>query len=371
MFTTSRCFSKCRLSIALWAVFVLFGSGVVSQAVAQIDPTGFKRIPPPGWHFKVQLSVAAWNSTYGNHVRALGWQNDGIIQNDAERVAAVAEITDINNAWMPSGDADAPKDMTALRVVDDPDIPAAAIADWIADIDSRVQVGHRRVRIQWEKDDIVQFTTLCIVDQFDIIYGNMISNAAGHGDLPPGLRDRTCLNKRLWWLWEKVWSDDPADWSRGRLWAINQPVCRDGHVISCDFDCGGFMTGGQAEVKCRSTQVGDNCCKMTWNWAWACGFKKVAIGADGYTLSIEGIIGSSGSGNGQCTACCERSNGQECPPDLNGDERVDTLDVVMFFTFYSASDPAADFNQDQTVDYRDAQDFLQAYVRGCPEFTEN
>ena len=265
------------------------------------------------WQTTVNNALAAWNADYGTNVQALSWTDNGIIATEAERQAAVQAMTDPHQAWMPSGDAGAPAAMTALLVSDDPSIPAADLQTWADYVNGLVQIGDRRLTVNWNKIGYGNFTTLCVVDPNTVVYDDMISNASGGGAPGPGpgnhVEVKRCLDHRLWWLWERIASSDPADWTRGSITADNNPTCSSaGSVITCDVDCQGQMTAGQAECKCRSTKVaGAECCQMEYNWAWACGFKKIKVAADGYTLELEGIIGSSGSGNGSCTECCPGS----------------------------------------------------------------
>jgi subtilisin family serine protease len=56
----------------------------------------------------------------------------------------------------------------------------------------------------------------------------------------------------------------------------------------------------------------------------------------------------------------------ECAPDVNGDGRVDTQDVLAFLNLWAAGDARADFNTDGLIDTRDVLSFLNAWAAGCP-----
>lgn len=55
----------------------------------------------------------------------------------------------------------------------------------------------------------------------------------------------------------------------------------------------------------------------------------------------------------------------DCVADFNGDDAVDTRDVLAFLNAWSGSDPAADINGDGNVDTRDVLAFLNLWTAGC------
>ena len=57
--------------------------------------------------------------------------------------------------------------------------------------------------------------------------------------------------------------------------------------------------------------------------------------------------------------------GAACPPDLNGDGEVNTLDFLAFLNAWSAGEPVADWNGDGVVDTRDFLVYLNDWVAGC------
>jgi hypothetical protein len=55
----------------------------------------------------------------------------------------------------------------------------------------------------------------------------------------------------------------------------------------------------------------------------------------------------------------------DCPPDINGDGDVNSLDFVAFLNAFVAGDPAADYNNDGSVNSLDFTAFLNDFVAGC------
>ncbi len=57
-----------------------------------------------------------------------------------------------------------------------------------------------------------------------------------------------------------------------------------------------------------------------------------------------------------------------CPPcvaDFNGDDGVDDLDIVAFFTAFENGDECADVNNDDGIDDLDIVTFFTAFESGC------
>jgi subtilisin family serine protease len=54
-----------------------------------------------------------------------------------------------------------------------------------------------------------------------------------------------------------------------------------------------------------------------------------------------------------------------CPPDLNGDDRVDSKDFVLFLNAFTAGDSLADYNADGIVNSLDFTAYLNDFVAGC------
>ena len=59
------------------------------------------------------------------------------------------------------------------------------------------------------------------------------------------------------------------------------------------------------------------------------------------------------------------SHPKPCPADFNGDEAVNTQDVLAFLNAWAAGEAAADFNRDGTVNTQDVLAFLNAWASGC------
>lgn len=54
-----------------------------------------------------------------------------------------------------------------------------------------------------------------------------------------------------------------------------------------------------------------------------------------------------------------------CRADFNGDDQVNTLDVLAFLNAFAGGDESADFNGDGVVNTLDVLGFLNAWVAGC------
>ena len=54
-----------------------------------------------------------------------------------------------------------------------------------------------------------------------------------------------------------------------------------------------------------------------------------------------------------------------CPADFNGDNTVDFFDYLDFVDAFSSNAPGADFNGDSTIDFFDYLDFVDAFSVGC------
>jgi len=57
--------------------------------------------------------------------------------------------------------------------------------------------------------------------------------------------------------------------------------------------------------------------------------------------------------------------GDGCAADFNGDDAVNTLDVLAFLNAWSGRDPRADFNRDGAINTQDVLAFLNAWTAGC------
>lgn len=252
---------------------------------------------------ELQNAIDGWNSQ-GSSVTALGYDTLAVIDSDTLRQSIVNQITNAATAYFPSGDIGDPGGFTAVLLSSDPTITGAQLSAYYATVDSLVQVGHLALTTQWSG-----FTTITIVDGSGLIHDNMFSNAAV---VDPGAnKNVSCLDYKMAWVWQ--FNGPVADYTRGHIEASNTITCdENGEVVSCDEDCDASMTAGEAQVNCKNEEVvGQECCKLTYSWAWACGFKKIKVGADDFTLEVEGIIGSSGTGNGSCTECCDEVTATE------------------------------------------------------------
>lgn len=241
-----------------------------------------------------------WNDLFAADVEALGWTCDRTLATAEDIDDLLDEITD-PGAWLPIGDPSNPSSVNVARVQDDPAITPGMMADWRDGVDAMLDVGQYVVRTRWRKGTD-EFTTLTVTTDDEIIYDNILYNISGAGTSTLLAAETRCAHIRMWWIWEKHKGFN--GWTRGEIIADLKPDCS-GQQIICNKNCSATMTGGDAKVNCKTT-LADNCCIMEYEWAWACGFKSVEVEADGFKLKVEGYIGSSGSGNGSCSECCDR-----------------------------------------------------------------
>ena len=145
------------------------------------------------------------------------------------------------------------------------------------------------VTITWQKGQET-FTTTCVTDNTDIIYDNMLSNAAMVQFKSKG----RCFDYEINWLWGS---------KRGEITVDLNCICFEGQLISCTHTCIAWMSFGDAKVNCKKTQD-ENCCYLDYSWAWASPLVTISVQTDNFTLQTSGIV-SSGQGSGSCFCCCE------------------------------------------------------------------
>ena len=97
----------------------------------------------------------------------------------------------------------------------------------------------------------------------------------------------------------------PAETARGCV----RVRCEGNQPFDCkvtDTDCFGGFFGECKIVPLVGTNgsISGSCCDGFFNYAWATGFKKVKVAADGVSLEIEGNIGQMGNGGFTATECC-------------------------------------------------------------------
>jgi hypothetical protein len=79
----------------------------------------------------------------------------------------------------------------------------------------------------------------------------------------------------------------------------------------------------------------------------------VNVGSQGYALVITGDV-------------AEVSPPDDCIADWNNDGSLDFFDAQQFLAAFSALDPATDLNQDGSWNFFDVQTFLGLFSAGCP-----
>ncbi|MCT4624185.1 MAG: hypothetical protein N4A46_11225 [Schleiferiaceae bacterium] len=252
---------------------------------------------PEAARLQLETSIDVWNSEFGTDFKITDWTYKGPLQ-DASAAESLADaLSDETTNMFPSidfGDTTIPT-VDLIKITDDPSISASTIASWKDSTKAAIKEKMHQVELSWEKGGST-FTSTVVLDDVSMVYDNILMNASG---VRPS---NSCFSYKMWWIWE---GSDPANWTRGKIYANVTPTCNNqGIPISCNEDCTAFMTAGAAKINCTSKIV-DNCCVTKYSWAWACGFKSVKVATDGFTVEVTGYIGSSGSGNGGCTRCCE------------------------------------------------------------------
>lgn len=87
-----------------------------------------------------------------------------------------------------------------------------------------------------------------------------------------------------------------------------------------------------------------------------------ATGTDQFTYRV---TAPSGQADATITLVYTEGPMLDCPPDINGDTVVNSLDFIDFLLLFNAGNPGADFNGDGTVNSVDFIAFLNAFVAGC------
>ena len=118
----------------------------------------------------INNAIVSWNKNFGYSVTAIGFTHIGNITNQANRDNIVSAITN-PLAWAPYGDVMNPKSVSVKQLRDF----KYNINKFESLIDSQILIGHELYRIEWKKDKTT-FYTLCVFDDNDFIYDNIISN---------------------------------------------------------------------------------------------------------------------------------------------------------------------------------------------------
>jgi hypothetical protein len=248
---------------------------------------------------QLQASKSAWDKAFGETVQLAGWSYLGKIGEPKRLNEVFKEMTRTHDVWFPSWDASIPNKIALLRIPEDPTVDHEAITKWTASVRDLLHVGQHVIRIEW-KAGKRRVETTCIASTTTILYDSILTNMVNIA------HHSRCLDYRIGWMWQTTYSK----MTRGKIWADCTATCKKGQLISCDDDCGGDCTGGDAKCLGNSVRIADtDCCRLTYSWGWTIGLKSVkvsgGVGKLKGSVSIKGYIGSSGSGNGACSCCCE------------------------------------------------------------------
>jgi hypothetical protein len=246
---------------------------------------------PTGVQAQTKYATTTWNGTFGTNVQLVNFADTGTITSNAQINQLAVQMSDPTTTWLPTGDPTVPSQVSAARIADDPTITSQQITTYQNMVKALLRVGQTISQVTWTKNGQT-FTTIMIHDANNVIYDSILFNIRMQ---QPG-KDMTCLNFNL---------VNGFGFVMGSISAINKPTCDSlGRLIACDFDCQGSDSFGDAKCLGQTTQVGDRCCQLSYNWADVTGFKSIEVGADKYTLKITGYLGAGLQGNGSCTACC-------------------------------------------------------------------
>ncbi len=247
-----------------------------------------------------QLATARtnWNRRFGKQVKMTGWTYHGTIQDRVHAKEIETEMTDPIKVWFPSWNDSTPGPIKFLRIKDDPTVTRALIAKWKKLVRSHIQVGEHVFRISWLRGG-KKVSSVCVTNGQSVVYDSILSNTV--------ITDHhsRCFDYHIGWIWQTNF----ADMTRGKIWADCIPNCKpDGSLLICDQNCGGDMTLGTAKcvpISCKRIP-GSDCCNLAYSWGWGTPLITVKVTLKGKfgSVTVSGILGSSGSGSGSCTCCC-------------------------------------------------------------------
>lgn len=173
-------------------------------------------------------------------------------------------------------------------------------------MEEQIQLNHKIYYLNWHQFD-QDITTIAIFDDNEtLIYDTVLSNILRIEKNNETLEklyspsNQTIVDNTYGWIWE-------SDYTRGMAKAIMKTVCDDvdGSCVSCDaITCEATMQIGDAQINCKKIKSARTC-QVDVSYAVVTGFKSISVGADGFTLSVNGYIGSSDRGNPSKTSTCD------------------------------------------------------------------
>jgi hypothetical protein len=232
----------------------------------------------------LNTAVMNWNSIYGTNVIITGWRELGIIADEAERQATVAQMTDSTQVYVVAGDPTNPPTITAVLM---DGAPQEFIDQWTAVVDSIVAIGQHKIEISWKfvaTYDTFKTITVATDDwiKFDAMLATIVIIE------PEPTEDTESGGITIEWIWGGT---------RGQIdWEI---TCHATPPL-CTHDCSAWMTLGEARIECIEEIVGNNC-KVHYGWAWRTPTGSIKITWNPATAKFEIEVtglGSNGMGDG-------------------------------------------------------------------------
>lgn len=146
---------------------------------------------------------------------------------------------------------------------------------------------------------------------------------------------------------------DPAAAAGSSFAAVNdldlEVVAPDGTVYRGNYFNNGQSAPGGAKDDRNNIEQVHLSNPQTGEWTVRVNGAAVNVGAQGYALVVTGEVAEAGG----------------CVADFNGDDVVNTLDVLAFLNAWSIGDGSADINEDGNVDTQDVLAFLNLWNAGC------
>jgi hypothetical protein len=279
----------------------------------------------------LNTAVQNWNAYFGQNVVCNGWSYAGVISNEAERNAVVAQMTNPQSTYIVDGDAEDPATITAVLLgTGSPE----HIAEWNAMVDSLIQIGQYIAVVNWQfVGSQATFTSLTAATVNEIVFDPMFSCISIVEVDKLNGSDRT-----MTWIWGGT---------RGKAWWWVD--CKEtSDTIVCEYECDAWYTLGSAACSCQVKRTGRTCI-LAWAYGWHTPIGDIEFGFDtaGFKMgvSVSGL-GSEGSGSGQLIDTCppnpdtaqviDRQPVNKCclnPGDADHNGIVNVLDVVFLVDY--------------------------------------
>lgn len=252
----------------------------------------------------VEAAIAGWNAHFGLDVLVESCTFTGTVTDVNATVDAM-----LDTAAFPT-DSSTPGRVVEIATAADvqAQVPAGEIAAFESALSSLVQLGDSLVLIGLaDQDSSETFETVASVGPDGQRLAGTFPTTGRFGtfeavDQFGSVCKRVVATRHLW--------GGEAEVFRG---CVRVTCDANAKVIDCKITENEAFASFFAEAKILPP-VGTNgsvvgqCCDGFFNYAWATGFKKVKVAANGVTLEIEGSIGQSGNGGFTVTECCTTCN---------------------------------------------------------------